>query len=132
MVYGELGRYPLDICIKLRIIKYWAKLVTGKQDKLLVIMFKLAFRKHENDFLWLSFVKQTLDECGLSYLWNDQSVVNIPWLNANLKQILTDQFKQLWLSDIQNSSKTPNCRIFKNELKLENYFNILSYADFEL
>ena len=85
MVYGELGRYPLDICIKLRIIKYRAKLVTGKQDKLLVIMFKLAFRKHENDILWLSFVKQTLDECGLSYLWNDQSVGNIPWLNANLK-----------------------------------------------
>ena len=30
MVYGELGRYPLDISIKLRIINYWAKLVTGK------------------------------------------------------------------------------------------------------
>ena len=28
MIYGELGRYPLDISIKLRMINYWFKLVT--------------------------------------------------------------------------------------------------------
>ena len=31
MVYGELGRYPLDIDIKVRTISFWAKLISGKQ-----------------------------------------------------------------------------------------------------
>jgi hypothetical protein len=34
MVYGELGRYPLDIDIKVRTISFWAKLISGKQTKL--------------------------------------------------------------------------------------------------
>ena len=34
MVYGELGRYPLEIDIKVRMISYWCKLIPGKQSKL--------------------------------------------------------------------------------------------------
>jgi hypothetical protein len=31
MIYGELGRYPLEINIKSRIISFWAKLLSGKE-----------------------------------------------------------------------------------------------------
>jgi hypothetical protein len=31
MVYGELGRYPLEIDIKIRMVSYWAKFIDGKQ-----------------------------------------------------------------------------------------------------
>jgi hypothetical protein len=40
MVYGELGRYPLDIDIKVRTISFWAKLISGKQTKLSAIIYK--------------------------------------------------------------------------------------------
>ena len=33
MVYGELGRYPIDIDIKVEAISYWARLLSGKQAK---------------------------------------------------------------------------------------------------
>jgi hypothetical protein len=33
MVYGELGRYPIDIDIYVRTISYWARLLSGKQAK---------------------------------------------------------------------------------------------------
>jgi hypothetical protein len=36
MIYGELGRYPLDIDIKLRNILCWAKLITGKDIKWII------------------------------------------------------------------------------------------------
>jgi hypothetical protein len=29
MVYGELGRYPIDIDIKVRTISYWARPLSG-------------------------------------------------------------------------------------------------------
>ena len=31
MVYGELGRFPIEVAIKTRMIGYWGKIVTGKQ-----------------------------------------------------------------------------------------------------
>ena len=33
MFYGELGRYPIDIDVKVRTISYWARLLSGKQAK---------------------------------------------------------------------------------------------------
>ena len=35
MVYGELGRYPICINIKVRMIKFWCKLIMGKQVSIL-------------------------------------------------------------------------------------------------
>jgi hypothetical protein len=34
MLYGELGRYPLNITVKLKILSFWSKLIDGKQSKL--------------------------------------------------------------------------------------------------
>jgi hypothetical protein len=36
MIYGELRLFPFDIDVKLRMISYWARLLTGKETKLLV------------------------------------------------------------------------------------------------
>jgi hypothetical protein len=33
MIYGELGRYPIEIDIKVRMISYWSKLIMGKETK---------------------------------------------------------------------------------------------------
>jgi hypothetical protein len=43
MVYGELGRYPLDIDIQVRTISFWAKLISGKQTKLSAIVYKCMY-----------------------------------------------------------------------------------------
>jgi hypothetical protein len=48
MVYGELGRYPISIDIKVRMIKFWCKLIMGKQSKLSHICYKLLYY---NNFL---------------------------------------------------------------------------------
>ena len=42
---------------------------------------------------------------------------------------MTDQFKQNWQSTVQSSPKALNYRMYKDELKLENYFNVLSKKD---
>jgi hypothetical protein len=41
MVYGELGRYPIDIDIKVRTISYWARLLSGKQT------YGVYFQNHD-------------------------------------------------------------------------------------
>jgi hypothetical protein len=42
MIYGELGRYSLEIDIKSRIISFWAKLLSGKELKLSKIIYNLC------------------------------------------------------------------------------------------
>jgi hypothetical protein len=34
MIYGELGLFSIEIDVKLRMISYWARLLTGKETKL--------------------------------------------------------------------------------------------------
>jgi hypothetical protein len=31
MTYGELGRTPIDICIKLRIVNFWNRLISNEK-----------------------------------------------------------------------------------------------------
>ena len=65
MVYGELGRFPLGIYVKLRIINYWAKLLTGKQEKIPAILYNFSLLNYGTNIHWLKSVKSILDECGL-------------------------------------------------------------------
>ena len=38
MLYGDLGRFPLSVTVKKRIIGYWFDLLTG--DKLSAVLYK--------------------------------------------------------------------------------------------
>lgn len=52
-------------------------------------------------------------------------IINIPWLKSKVYNILLDQFKQSWYSEVQNSPKGLNYRIFKKSLDFEKYLLIL-------
>lgn len=128
MVYGELGRYPLEISIKLRIINYWSKLLTGKPGKLPAILYRLCLRKtilYGQNIAWVDYVKSILDNCGMSFVWDTQNVINNNWLHNSVKQKLVDQFMQSWVSRVQNSPKAINYRIFKERFEFENYLKLL-------
>ena len=45
-------------------------------------------------FKWIEFVKSTVGEIGLSFMYSDQQYVNADWLQTYAKQILRDQFIQ--------------------------------------
>ena len=51
------------------------------------------------------------------------------WLSTTVKNILVDQFKQSWKSDLENSSKAFSYRIFKTEHGFEKYLDILNERD---
>ena len=67
MVYGELGRYPIYIDIKIRTVCYWARLIVGKHTKYSNTLSRLCRQLNENhnmQFRWILFVKQIFNECG--------------------------------------------------------------------
>jgi hypothetical protein len=128
MIYGELGRFPLYIDIKTRVISYWCKLLTGKASKLSAIFYKLLHGFSCNGNIsapWVKFVKDILDNCGLSNVWTFQNInFNTEWVIAYVKLRLRDNFLQEWNNNLKNSPKALNYRLYKQIFEFENYFNI--------
>lgn len=124
MLYGELGRFPVTLHIKRRIINFWSKTLLGKRSKLSYRLYSILYADYTTgryDYPWLSNVKSILDEVGQSEIWINQTPINDNWLSNTIQLTLADQFKQSWLSTINDSPKCFNYRIYKTEHKFEEY-----------
>ena len=49
ILYGDLGRYPLDIFVKARMIGFWQRIIHGKLDKIAFKLYKILLSMHERD-----------------------------------------------------------------------------------
>ena len=129
MVYEELGRYPIDIDIKVRMISHWSKLILGNQSTISSLSYKLLYIKdfqNENfTSASLNTIRCNLNDCGMSYIWNLQNCISDKWLKLVSKNNVVDQFKQTWTSMIENSPKGDNNKLFKHDLKFEDYLDVL-------
>ena len=108
------NRSKLILKLETRTLSFWSMLVTGKQSKLSFIMYCLVKLDENNIYTseWIRFIRNTLNECGLSYIWSQQDSVNPEWLKKRVNQILNDQYYQKWLADIHQS---PKCLFTKQQ-----------------
>ena len=123
MIYGELGRLPLNIIIKKRMINYWTSLLTSKNMKLSVSMYKLLFKLHCEGIYsdkWLLFIKKELYSNGLGIVWEYQNTTSCQDVSIIYGERLHDQFLQHWYSDLDNNTK---CYLYKEfkEFVFEQY-----------
>ena len=132
MIHGELGRFHIEIEIKIRMVSFWPILLLGKETKLSYLSYKLlcTLSIEENvHFDWIKYLKEFSDETGYSSIWINQDIPNSKWLISSIKLRLHDQCKQGWYSLIEHSPKALNYRIFKENFEFENYFKILEDTD---
>lgn len=93
IVYAELGRHPIVIDAKIRMINFWVKLLNGKDSKISYLLYKLIFINFNNygfEIKWASFIKSIFDSCGMSNLWQSQFADK--WVVKSIEQKLKDQF----------------------------------------
>ena len=84
-------------------------------------MYKLMLKIHETRTL-ISYMKSILDDCGLSFIWNDQIPINRLLLKSIVRQKINDQFIQNCFPQINNTSREEFYSIFKEEFELEILF----------
>ena len=123
MVLSETGRFPVNITIKTRMISFWSKLILCEKNKLSVAMYRILYSKHVNNITiskWLTSIKQTLDNCGYSYMWLQQDV-NIDKFSLIVQRLLQDQYRQDWNNIVSISTKCDLYRLFKPDHNLESY-----------
>ena len=123
VIYCELGRLPF-ICIrKIRILKYWLKLLKTNNCILKNCYedMNIECESRSNCKNWVSEVKHLLCSIGLIELWINQRIEKPEYILGVAKQRLFDMYKQSILSDIDAS---PKCFIYKNlvdNFTLQNY-----------
>lgn len=125
MLYGELGRYPIEISIKSRIIGFWTKIVTGNQLKLVNLLYQKLLQTGEQKFKWIRNVQHILQEVGRNDIWLNQNENISQNIHHKVKKILIDQFIQKWHQSLNESSKGRNYSLIKSDLSFEQYLTIL-------
>jgi hypothetical protein len=70
---------------------------------------------------WLENVQNILNNCGLSYIWQQQTFPSIEWLKNMVHEKCKDQYVQSWYSAVREGSKCINYRILKLSHVFEPY-----------
>ena len=112
-IYVELGRFPLYVIRKVRIINFRFKIVQSSDS----LMFKLLYvYTYDNDSsfykTWAGYVKLLLCNLGFQYLWRSTAVTGAH-ISAVI-QTIYDQHLQRHFGEIQASSKLNSYILFRN------------------
>ena len=105
-VYGELGRFPLVVLRKIRILKYWFKILNSPNSLLHKVYLQQVNQLNVNasSDCWVSFLRNLLNELGFSYLWDFQCIYIKISINMVIQSIY-DQYYQSWYSELAQSDK---------------------------
>ena len=133
MIFGETGKFPIDITIKTRILNYWIRLVApGNNRKLSAIVYKCLCKMyksgvHEN--LYVKNIHDYLTDAGFQELWETHDITrtHIARFKAQVKEHIQNTFVLKWRTDMTNSSIYDTYRVFKNNFCTEKYLSILPY-----
>jgi hypothetical protein len=95
-----------------------------KEKKKSYTLYSILYQLSKRGFYhskWLLEIKNTLYECGLNVMWDDQRIAKSDYISKNVKKCLSDKFTQNWNNIIMNSAKCLNYRICKSNFCFEQY-----------
>lgn len=137
MVYGECGVESLENLVNIRILNFWLRLLSGKDTKLSVLMFRLTrklFCLDDSNALyfkskWLTNLYTFLGRSGFANMFlANSSDFNPIWLKKSFRQRSSDIFVQNWRADLASNGLCKSYSIIKSDLKIEDYLCALPSA----
>ena len=92
MLYAELGRMPVEVTVKSRIIGYWLSLVNGKETKLSTLLYKKLLHEYNAgcEHKWVSYIKDILVSVGQIDLLNKKVIDNPRSVKLSISRVLFD------------------------------------------
>ena len=125
-VYGELGVLPMIVERKIRVVKFWLKIIRSlnMNENYVQKVYKELIEvndKYPESVTWVSQVKNMLETCGMGFAWRNQFVFNEEQFLKIFKQRTIDMFLQEWGAQVNMTSDN---RLFKN---LKRSFHCESY-----
>ena len=128
MLHAELGRVPIELHVKSRMIGYWISLVNGKTYKYSRQIYNIMFVEslRGKSFRWLDYIKSIMISVGMPDLIHQPVINNPKSIKARIIRTLKDLHTQDWHAKLEQSSKGQTYGIFKQDLNFEPYLRSLS------
>ena len=126
-VYGELGLYPLIIERKLRILKYWFKILKSEENSFLRKVYNDLLLLSENSpdkVTWVTLFKKMLFENGFGFVWLNQNVENENCFLNMFEQRIKDSYYQEWNSQVNSTSDYRLFKKIKQDFIFEKYLHM--------
>ena len=99
MLYAELGRSPINLQIKKRMLGYWISILNGSDAKIVKKMYQILY----NDFVnrginhkWIGKIRQILISVGKPDLLHQHNIQHPLATKLKISQTLHDIFLQDW------------------------------------
>ena len=122
MTLGELGRLDMSCTVKERMLNCWFRIMNGKEIKISTIVCNILKLLNDHGIYsspWLRYIHTTLNELGMSHVWQDYAKLNSSWFKPAIKLRLSDSYLQVWQSKINDSTQCINYRIFKTDAEFD-------------
>ena len=125
---GELRRYPIEIIIIIRIIKFRYRINELEENSLLKETLNEQLRaQNTNKNQWNHFVNQILNSLNIEKCFRGSTVLNINDLTKKLTTKLQERFVKFWRRSIWPSNSVnnnPNGH-FKKSFVFESYLTFV-------
>lgn len=124
MVYGDLGRFKLEIAICKRMIGFWLRIVNSKECKLSNVFYRLLrtlYEINEYNSNWILKIKSILDSCGMSNIWEHPENFNHSWIMSSIEVKMKDMERQIRHAEVERNVLCSNYKMMKDEHRQEKY-----------
>ena len=117
MIHGETGRFPLEVLVKVRMIKFWSRIVLGKKEKLSYISYNICKNHFFNSGLetdWISYINKILisnNYVNWNYIEEHIAKHEVNMIGKDIK----DRYVQSWTESVQTS---PSCQSLYKHIKI--------------
>jgi hypothetical protein len=124
-LYAELGRFPIALKLKCRIINYWKRILDLSEIHPVKQAYNtLKYLNLEGQTNWCTTVREILEETYSIHLWYRQSITEKQY--HSLRETLHKRFMNSTMEQINNSSVNPKLRtykLFKSAFQLEPFLS---------
>ena len=128
-VYGELGIYPIHIDLKMRVVKFWLKLIrpsTTNENYARQIYKELLRIKitHPVQITWVSKLQDMFNGVGLGHFIVEQQVNNEKEFLTMFKKRLVDVYLDDWTNLVRQTSDGRLYKHIKDTFIFEQYLDM--------
>ena len=98
LLHAELGRHPIQINIKSRIVGFCLSIVNGKESKLSKLLYSIMLKEHEKgsyNFKWIRRINDILVSVGRPDLFKTEPVNNPKSVKMDISRTLSDLYMRM-------------------------------------
>ena len=119
ILYAEMGRYPIEITIKHRMLSFWARLVTEKTSKLAYNIYLFMMKSPEVDCKWINHIQCILDNSCRHDIWERQpTAVNLSSIGRHPGVIFLETYSVIFSSRPWTTRKDDVIGFQKNDARV--------------